>query len=134
MPAQDRIRCDEGRDLAQKAAAKLLALDRQSPALLIREADALAAELLPEDPVLGHAIKAYVVLREKDGVSIAELEKHCTRWLEPFARPKFIEIVDELPHGTSGKVLRRALSSESPAKGEKPRGQSTEPPDVPLTP
>lgn len=122
------------RDDIIKSRGEKVAPREVEAALLEHPGVLLAAVIGVEDPVLGHAIKAYVVLREKDGVSMAELKKHCTRWLEPFARPKFIEIVDELPHGTSGKILRRALSSESPAKDEKRPGPSTEPPDVPPTP
>ena len=60
-------------------------------------------------PYTGEAIKAYVVL--EPGVSATEVELIAdahTR-LARFKCPETIEIVDELPHLLTGKVLRRAL-------------------------
>ena len=82
---------------------------REVEAVLLEHPEVLlAAARGVDDPVLGQAIEVFVVPRAK-GLQVADLRRHCARRLEPFARPKTIHLVDELPHTTSGKVLRRAL-------------------------
>jgi len=62
------------------------------------------------DPVLGQAVKAFVVLRE--GLSLTEREviRHCLGHLESFMAPKEVQFVDELPKTDTGKVKRAALA------------------------
>ncbi len=61
------------------------------------------------DPVLGHAIKAFVVA-EKSGLSEAEVMAHCRANLEDFMVPKYVEFRAELPKIASGKVDRKELA------------------------
>jgi len=60
------------------------------------------------DPVLGEAIKAFVVA---DGVQVTETDvlAHCRAHLEDFMIPKHIEFRDQLPKTTSGKVKKTGL-------------------------
>ena len=57
----------------------------------------------------GEAVKAYVVLDDSDRATESELIADVQSRLARFKCPSSIEIVDELPHLLTGKVLRRAL-------------------------
>jgi len=65
------------------------------------------------DPILGEAVKAFVVVA--DGATLAEDDviKHCTRRLENFMVPKAVEFRASLPKTQTGKVSRRELRSEA---------------------
>ncbi|RWK61764.1 class I adenylate-forming enzyme family protein [Mesorhizobium sp.] len=58
------------------------------------------------DPVLGHAIGAFVV-RSDPTLSEKDVMRHCARHLEDFMVPKVIEFRRELPKTDTGKVSRR---------------------------
>jgi len=57
----------------------------------------------------GEAVKAFVVL--EDGVTMTpeDIREHTHANLARYKCPAEIEIVDELPHGPGGKLLRRSL-------------------------
>ena len=57
----------------------------------------------------GEAVKAYVVVDDADRATETELIADVQSRLARFKCPSSIEIVDELPHLLTGKVLRRAL-------------------------
>ncbi len=61
------------------------------------------------DPILGQAIKAFIIC--SDGVRLTEQDvlRHCAQYLEDFARPKYVEFRQSLPKTPSGKMDRRAL-------------------------
>ncbi|MBE0409083.1 MAG: AMP-binding protein [Anaerolineales bacterium] len=67
-----------------------------------------AAVVGKPDPVLGEAIKAYLVL---DGVQLTEADvlAHCRSHLEDFMVPQAIEFCSELPKTTSGKIKKTDL-------------------------
>jgi acyl-CoA synthetase (AMP-forming)/AMP-acid ligase II len=61
------------------------------------------------DEQWGEAVRA-VVLREAGAtVSGPELIEFCANHLAGYKKPKAVEFVDELPHGSTGKVLRREV-------------------------
>ena len=62
--------------------------------------------------IRGELIKAYVVLKEGEKTTAAELLEHCRRDLAKFKVPKKIEFRTELPKSIVGKVLRRMLVEE----------------------
>lgn len=67
-----------------------------------------AAVVGVKDPILGHAIKAYVCtgnppLTERDVI------RHCRKHLEDFLVPKHVEFVESLPKSPSGKILKGTL-------------------------
>ncbi|HBF37370.1 MAG TPA: long-chain fatty acid--CoA ligase [Firmicutes bacterium] len=57
----------------------------------------------------GEVPEAYVVLRETAATSERELRHFCTEHLSKYKVPHKIEVVDELPRSSVGKVLRRLL-------------------------
>ncbi len=61
------------------------------------------------DPILGEAVKAFLVL---DGVQLTEAQvlAHCRANLEDFMVPKLIEFRAELPKTSSGKIKKTGLS------------------------
>ena len=71
----------------------------------IREAAVVG---IPSDRT-GEAVKAFVVL--DDGVTLTpdEIRDHTHAHLARYKCPAEIELVDELPHGPGGKLLRRSL-------------------------
>ncbi|CAH6722260.1 acetyl-coenzyme A synthetase 2 [[Candida] jaroonii] len=65
------------------------------------------------DDLTGQAIVAYVALKETEGVNIEDLRKtlilQVRKEIGPFAAPKSIIIVPDLPKTRSGKIMRRIL-------------------------
>ncbi|MEJ6656462.1 MAG: AMP-binding protein, partial [Pseudomonas sp.] len=63
----------------------------------------------------GEAIKLFVSLHAKD-LTEAEIIAHCREQLTGYKVPSFIEIRDDLPKSTVGKLLRRVLRDEARAQ------------------
>ena len=61
------------------------------------------------DAEWGEAVVAQVVLGDSVAVDLGALRAHCASLLAPFQVPKRIELVDSLPRGATGKLLRREL-------------------------
>ncbi len=68
-----------------------------------------AAVVGVRDDVLGEAIKAYVVLKSDSRMTEKEILAHCTRFLEDFMVPKYVELTGELPKTSSGKITKKKL-------------------------
>ncbi|HZS11646.1 MAG TPA: long-chain fatty acid--CoA ligase, partial [Nitrospirales bacterium] len=62
--------------------------------------------------IRGELIKAYVVLKDGERATSAELLEHCRQSLAKFKVPRKIEFRTELPKTLVGKVLRRVLVEE----------------------
>jgi long-chain acyl-CoA synthetase len=74
-----------------------------------------AAVIGVSDAVLGSAVKAIVARQHGCRLDEKDILRHCAKYLEDFAMPKFVEIRDSLPRTSSGKIAKRELSS--PAAG-----------------
>jgi len=61
------------------------------------------------DAARGEVVKAWVVLRQGQSVSEADLRAFCRNSLAPYKVPASIAFRTELPKTIVGKVLRRAL-------------------------
>jgi long-chain acyl-CoA synthetase len=61
------------------------------------------------DERLGEAVKAWVVLRAGQEVTVDELRAYCKQSLAAYKVPKQIEFRESLPKTAVGKVLRREL-------------------------
>jgi len=65
------------------------------------------------DPLLGHAIKAFVVLRPDAKLTERDVVRHCRERLESYMVPHQIAFVDALPTTLTGKVRRADLRGET---------------------
>ena len=71
---------------------------------------------LPHEEFMGEKIKAYIVLKEGQTATAAEIIEFCKVELSKFKVPKEVEFRDQLPKTLVGKVLRRVLRDEERAK------------------
>ncbi len=70
-----------------------------------------AAVIGVPDPYRGETIKAVVSLKPGQHVTEDELKAFARERMAAYKYPRFIEIIDELPKTTSGKIMRRLLQS-----------------------
>lgn len=68
-----------------------------------------AAVIGVPDKYRGETVKAYVSLKTGESATQTQLIDHCREMLSAYKRPRFIEIVEQLPKNPSGKILRREL-------------------------
>ncbi|MCJ7498231.1 MAG: fatty acid--CoA ligase family protein, partial [candidate division Zixibacteria bacterium] len=61
------------------------------------------------DEILGQAIKAFVVLKEGVNLSEKDILRYCSKNLEDFMVPKYVELVETLPKTESGKIKKVGL-------------------------
>lgn len=62
------------------------------------------------DPVLGQAIKAFVVLGDGHCYSEKDVIRHCLARLENFMAPKYVDFVDSIPKTDTGKIRKMSLT------------------------
>ena len=61
------------------------------------------------DPILGQAIKAFIVCDNGHRLTERDVLYHCAQHLEDFSLPKYVEFRDSLPKTSSGKIDKLAL-------------------------
>lgn len=61
------------------------------------------------DPNRGETVKAWIVTKPGETLTVEELKAHCKEHLAPYKVPTHYEFRTELPKTTVGKILRREL-------------------------
>jgi acyl-coenzyme A synthetase/AMP-(fatty) acid ligase len=69
-----------------------------------------AAVIGVPDEILGHAVKAFLVLQSGAHLDEKDVRRACQAKLEAFMVPKFIVFVADLPKGDTGKIKKTGLS------------------------
>ena len=72
------------------------------------------------DAKRGETVKAFVVLKEGQSATAAEIRDYCKERLAPYKVPSLIEFRTELPKSQVGKTLRRVLVEEEKRKAAVP--------------
>ncbi|MFC1633203.1 class I adenylate-forming enzyme family protein [Planctomycetota bacterium] len=65
-----------------------------------------------DDPILGEAIKAFIVLRDHAELTEPKLKQALKRLLPAYKQPTYIEFIDSIPKGKSGKILKMELKKQ----------------------
>ena len=73
---------------------------------------------------MGEVVKAFVVLRDGQSATEAEIRDFAKERLAAYKVPREVEFRDELPKTMVGKVLRRALVEEERAKVDKQKASA----------
>jgi long-chain acyl-CoA synthetase len=68
------------------------------------------------DDLRGEVVKAWIVLRDGQEISSADIRAYCKENLASYKVPKQVEFRKELPKSLVGKVLRRELVREHEAR------------------
>jgi len=71
------------------------------------------------DTMRGEKITAYLILKEGETATAAEIRAFCRERLAQYKQPRAIVFRDDLPRTLAGKVLRRQLREEALAEREK---------------
>jgi long-chain acyl-CoA synthetase len=64
------------------------------------------------DDILGQAIKAFIVVKDGIEISTNDILFYCSKNMESFMVPKYIEFIEELPKSPNGKVDKKILKQE----------------------
>jgi long-chain acyl-CoA synthetase len=75
-----------------------------------------AAVIGVEDPMRGEVPLAFVELHEGAAFDEKALQQHCRATLPPYKVPREIRRRHALPRNPTGKILRRALSADTPSE------------------
>ncbi|HEY0939867.1 MAG TPA: AMP-binding protein [Steroidobacter sp.] len=74
---------------------------------------AMVAVAAMPDELRGQAPKAFVVARDGMSCSAEDIIEHCRPLLAGYKLPRAVELLDDLPKTSTGKILRRALATST---------------------
>ena len=72
---------------------------------------AMAAVGKLDDETKGEVAKAYVVLKPEQSAETEEIRTFCKEHLAAYKVPRAVQFVDDLPKTSTGKIMRRELST-----------------------
>ncbi len=101
---------DRKKDLIIKGGVNILPGEIEEVLYQIKEIE-MAAIIGIKDVVFGEDILAFVKLRHKDAISKEKIYEYLDKKLNYFKLPKELYIIDKIPIGPSGKILKRELIS-----------------------
>ncbi len=64
------------------------------------------------EPLLGEQVRVSIVLKSGTAVTAAEIIAYCQQRLAAFKVPSGIAVVDKLPKGNTGKILKKVLRAQ----------------------
>ena len=70
------------------------------------------------DEIMGYAIKAMIVLNPDSKISEKDIILHCSKNLENFMVPKFVEIIPQIPKTLTGKINRKHFEKNIQARSK----------------
>jgi len=85
-----------------------------------------AAVIGISDPYRGETIKAVISLKAGHSVTAGEIKAFARQRMAAYKYPRVVEIVDDLPKTTSGKIMRRLLQTTTLEAGSPLRGAELE--------
>ncbi len=85
-----------------------------------------AAVIGISDPYRGETIKAVISLKAGHSVTAGEIKAFARERMAAYKYPRVVEIVDDLPKTTSGKIMRRLLQTTTLDAGSPLRGAELE--------
>lgn len=116
---------DRAKDMIVASGLKVLPREVEEVLYLHpKVAEAVAAGV--PDPYRGETVKAYLVLKEGQSATEAEIVEFCRIHLAAFKVPTAVEFRKELPKSLVGKVLRRVLVAEEKAKQAEAKAKGAE--------
>ena len=65
------------------------------------------------DEYRGESVKAYVSLNDGSSTTPEELVQFCKERMAAYKYPRHVDLMDELPKTTTGKILRRQLRDDA---------------------
>ncbi len=65
------------------------------------------------DDYRGETVKAFVSLKSGQQITADEIKEYCKQRMAAYKYPRVVEVLDELPKTSSGKILRRQLRGMS---------------------
>jgi len=98
------------RDHMVKSRGYRIELGEIEAALYSYEGVKEAAVVAIPDELIGNRIKAFIVPLERNGLTVKDMQAHCTQRLPRYMVPEIIEFRDELPKTSTGKINRPVLA------------------------
>jgi crotonobetaine/carnitine-CoA ligase len=102
---------DRAKDIIKRAGENVSASEVES-VLNEHPAIAMAAVIAVPDPIRDEAVKAYIVLEPGATLTDDDVVRHCATRLSKFKSPTIIDVRDELPLTSVGKIEKKILRDE----------------------
>ncbi|MFC7659177.1 hypothetical protein ACFQV8_26250 [Pseudonocardia benzenivorans] len=102
---------DRGKDMIKRAGENVSTVEVES-VLLDHPEIVEAAVIGVVDPIRDEAVKAFVALAAGSTLTVEAIQEHCATRLARFKVPTIVEIRDELPKTSIGKIEKKLLRGQ----------------------